>query len=90
MSGSYIIDGDNKLVGTFNFTKGFISPDFINVGCRSHITSYPFTGSISAIEIYTSWAGEIIPPKLRDIVVRRQMFWKDDDYSSPKKRKKII
>ena len=71
ITGSYVIDGDKKLAGTFSFTKNPMSSYFIDVGSRSDGTM-PFTGDISALELYNPDKGKIIPSSLKDLVIQNQ------------------
>ena len=89
LSGSYMIDNNKKLGGIFNFKLDFVSGDYIDVGCRAGADSRSFTGSVSALELYTSWEGErSIPLALRSLVIESQMV--DEELSSPAKKKKYI
>ena len=80
-----MIDGNKKLVGTYKFTKSFVSGDFIDVGSApNNVRS--FTGDIRALEIYTPFYGKIIPRSLKELVIQNQLIDDDDENMIPPKK----
>ena len=86
--GSYIINNDIKLFGTFTFDTFWVCRIGIDVGGRDDNTHF-LTGAISALEIYSS-LGDYnrggLPQALKDLMIKNQMI-EDEDSSPAKKRK---
>ena len=78
ITGTYMIDGNKKLVGTFKFTRSFVSGDFIDVGSEPNDVR-SFTGDIRALEIYTPFYGKIIPQSLKELVIQNQLIDDGDE-----------
>ena len=74
--GLYIIN-DNETRGVFTCQKkqGWLTPEFISIGCRSDQSRF-LTGAISALEIYSNVHTEeaTLPETLRQRIIRNQLI----------------
>ena len=89
--GSYIINNDPKLTGTFTFDSSDEKSSGFSVGSRYDNTRF-LQGGIASIEIYHGKGKKQIPQAVKDLVIKNQLIEsKDigDEEPPPVKKKKI-
>ena len=85
--GSYIINGDAKLTGSF--TIDTIDEDVLgfSVGSRYDDTRF-LNGEIASIELYHERGKKEIPQALKDLIIRNQLIESIEEEHPVKKKKK--
>ena len=75
ISGSFMVNNDETSLATFTFKRDVSRAKFIDVGCRGNLDNNPFIGSISALELYSTFEQQDLPPKaLKDLVINNQLI----------------
>ena len=78
--------------GKFNFQKEDTRANFIDVGCRGEVSSRPFTGRVSALELYRTLGQQqrgksTLPTALKNLIINNQLI-KHNINSPPTMKKK--
>ena len=91
ISGSFLVNNNVTSSRTFNFQRDDTRANFIDVGCRGEVSNRPFTGRVSALELYRTLGqqrGKSTPPTaLKDLIINNQLI-KNNIHSPPAKKKK--
>ena len=95
ISGSFFVNNNVASSEKFNFQKEDTRANFIDVGCRGEVSNRPFTGRVSALELYCTFKQQqqqqrgksTLPTALKDLIINNQLI-KNNIHSPPAKKKK--
>ena len=93
ISGSFLVNNNVTSSRTFNFQRDDTRANFIDVGCRGEVSNRPFTGRVSALELYRTLGQQqrgksTLPTALKDLIINNQLIKNTYIHSPPAKKKK--